>query len=332
MRPRVFVSAPLPGDAVASLGEIAEVDVGHERVGVAHADFEARAGDYEAVVTLLTDRVDAALLARMPRLRVVANVAVGVDNIDVAACRARGVVVTSTPGVLTEATADLAFGLILAAARRIAEGDRLVRAGQWTGWSPSLLLGARVHGSVLGIVGLGRIGQALARRARGFGMHVLYTPRSLLGPLDGTPPLPERDVRLTARALGAEEVPLDELFARADIVSLHCPLTPETRGLVSAERLAQMKPGSILVNTARGACVDEAALAVALSTGPLAAAGLDVFVDEPRVHPALLGLPNVVLLPHIASADRPTREAMARMAVQNARAVLEGKPAPNAIT
>jgi glyoxylate reductase len=299
---RVHVSAPLVGDAAQRLAAAHDVEIG--RLG----------DDADAWVTLLTDRIDAARLAGAAALRVVANVAVGVDNVDLAACRARGIVVTNTPGVLTEATADLAFGLILAACRRIAEGDRVVRAGGWSGWSPSFMVGGRVHGATLGIVGLGRIGQAVARRARGFGMHVFYTQRS---------PLPEP----LAKALGATWLPLDALLAKADVVTLHCPLTGETRGLFSAARLAVMKPGSVLVNTARGPIVDEAALAAALATGPLAAAGLDVFADEPRVHPALLGCPNAVLTPHIASADLATRAAMAGLAADNVLAVLGGRPA-----
>ena len=292
--------------------------VGRRGVAAAAPENDVEVGrlgpEADAWVTLLTDTIDAARLATAPRLRVVANVAVGVDNVDLAACRARGVVVTNTPGVLTEATADLAFGLILAAARRIAEGDRLVRSGGWSGWGPSFMVGPKVHGAALGIVGFGRIGQAVARRARGFGMHVFYTQRA---------PLPEP----LARVLGATYLPLDELLAAADIVSLHCPLTPETRGLLSAARLASMKPGSVLVNTSRGPIVDEAALAHALAHGPLAAAGLDVFEDEPRVHPALLACANAVLTPHIASADHTTRAAMARMAADNVLAVLAGEVA-----
>jgi glyoxylate reductase len=310
---RVFVSCPLPGDAVQRLASAHEVVVGREREGVRGDAFAPDAASFDAIVGVLTDRIDEALLARMPRLRVVANVAVGVDNVDVAACRARGVVVTNTPGVLTEATADLAFGLLVDAARRITEGDRLLRRGAFSGWTPSFLLGARVHGATLGIVGLGRIGQAMSRRARGFGMHVLYA--------GGAPIAPNLE-----RALGATRVTLDELFPRCDFVSLHCPLTPETLHLVNAERLARMRPGAVLVNTARGGCVDEAALADALARGPLAAAGLDVFEDEPRVHPALLALDNVVLAPHIGSADRPAREAMARLAADNVLAVLAGSP------
>jgi glyoxylate reductase len=309
----VFVSGTLPGDAVMRLRS--EHEVVQDEGGVASDAFAACAERLEAIVALLTDRIDAALLARVPRLRVVANVAVGVDNVELNAAKARGIVVTNTPDVLTEATADLAFGLLIAAARRIAEGDRLVRAGGFSGWTPTFMLGARVHGSSLGIVGLGRIGQAVARRARGFGMHVLYTQRS---------PLPEP----IARALGATWVAeLDELLAAADAVTIHCPLTPETRHLFDGPRLARMRPGSILVNTARGPIVDEAALGNALENGPLAAAGLDVFEDEPRVSPALLARPNAVLAPHIGSADRPTREAMASRAIDNVLAVLAGRPA-----
>jgi glyoxylate reductase len=308
----VFVSCPLPGDAVERLREEHAVVLGQEHVGVRGEAFTSRAHEFEAIVSVVTDRIDAPLLARAARLRIVANVAVGYDNIDVGACAARGVAVTNTPGVLTEATADLAFGLLLAAARRVAEGDRLVRRGAFAGWTPTFLVGSRVHGSTLGLVGLGRIGQAMARRAQGFGMPVLYAART-------------RASQNVERALGATAVSLDELFQLADFVSLHCPLTSETRHLVNAGRLARMKPGAVLVNTARGACVDESALAHALRVGPIAAAGLDVFEDEPRVDASLLALDNVVLAPHIGSADRPTRVAMAAMAIDNVRAVLAGQ-------
>jgi glyoxylate reductase len=308
-RARVFVSCPFPGDAVDRLRREHDVIVGEESVGVRGDAFLREASGFDAIASVVTDPIDAALLDRAPRLRVVANFAVGYDNIDVAACAARGVVVTHTPGVLSEATADLAFGLLLDAARRITEGDRLVRRGGFEGWRPSFLVGAPVHGSTLGIIGLGRIGQAMARRARGFGMRVLYAGRV---PVD----------RAVERALGASHATVDDLFAAADFVSVHCPLNAETRGIVSRARLARMKRGSVLVNTSRGACVDEAALAEALAKGPLGAAGLDVFEDEPRVHPALLALENVVLAPHIGSADRSTRAAMGAMAIDNILAVL----------
>jgi glyoxylate reductase len=304
----VFVSGTLPGDGVAALRAAHAVVQAED--GIRSPAFAACRAEVEAVVALLTDRIDAAFLEGSPRLRVVANVAVGVDNVDLAACKARGVVVTNTPDVLTEATADLAFGLLIAAARRVAEGDRLIRSGGFTGWTPMFMLGTRVHGTTLGIVGLGRIGQAMARRARGFGMNVLYTQRS------------RRDDEA-----GATHVGLDELLDRADFVSLHCPLTPETTHLMDAERLARMKPGAILVNTARGPIIDEAALAHALEHGPLAAAGLDVFEREPVVHPPLLARPNVVLTPHIGSGDRETRAAMADRACENVLAVLAGRPA-----
>ncbi len=314
---RVFVSAPLPGDAIDRLREVAEVVVSSGQ-GVRDPGFLERVDSFDALVTLLTDRVDDELLHAAERLRIVANVAVGHDNIDLAACAARSVVVTNTPGVLTEATADLTFALLLAAARRVVEGDRLVRSGSFAGWTPTLLLGVPVHGATLGIVGLGRIGQAVARRARGFGMHILYAQRTRL------PPELER-------ALLATHVSVDELFAASDFVTLHCPLTAETRHLVDGPRLATMKAGGVLVNTARGGCVDEAALAQALEHGPVGAAALDVFDDEPRVEPSLLRLSNVVLTPHIGSGDLPTRTAMARMAVDNVLAVLDGRPAPNAV-
>lgn len=310
---RVFVSAPLPGDAVELLQRHADVVVGETGVGVRGAAFLESAPHFDAALTLLTDRVDAELLRRCPRLRLVANMAVGVDNVDLGACREAGVTVTNTPDVLTEATADLAFGLLLATARRIAEGDRRIRAGDFPPWTPTTMLGTRVFGGTLGLIGFGRIGQAVARRARGFGMHALYTQRTRL---------PES----LERATGASYLPLDALLAQADFVSLHCPLTDETRKLLSAERLAQMKAGALVVNTARGGCVDEAALIAALESGHLGGAGLDVFEDEPRVPARLAALPNVVLTPHVASADRTTREAMARLAAENVVAFVQGLP------
>ena len=311
MRNRVFVSCPLPGSAVARLEREHDVVIGEGPRGVRGDAFARGAATFDAIVSLVTDPIDASLLERAGRVRVVANFAVGYDNIDLAACAARGVTVTNTPGVLTEATADLAFGLLLASARRIAEGDRLVRRGAFDGWRPSFLVGTPVHGATLGVVGLGRIGQAMARRARGFGMRVVYAGRTRAAPE-------------IEKALGAVHAPLDELFERADFVSLHCPLTPETRGLVSRARLGRMKAGAVLVNTARGACVDEAALAEALVAGPLGAAGLDVFEDEPRVNQSLLALENVVMTPHVGSADRSAREAMAATAIDSVLAVLAG--------
>lgn len=272
-----------------------------------------------ALVCLLTDRVDAELLdAAGPSLRVVANMAVGHDNIDVAACAARGITVTNTPGVLDEATADLAFALLLATSRRVVEADAFVRSGEPWSWRPDLFVGLDVSsGATLGIVGLGRIGLAMARRARAFDMRIVATP--------------SRSAGEEAARLGIETLPLPDLLVASDVVSLHCPLTPDTRHLIGAEELGLMGPGSVLVNTARGPIVDEAALAAALADGTIGAAGLDVFENEPAVHPGLLALPNVVLLPHIGSAGRATRDRMAMLAIDNARAVLAGEPAPTPV-
>jgi glyoxylate reductase len=317
---RVFVSGPLPGDAVERLTAAGhEVILGAAGEGIYGEAFATGAETFDALLTLLHDRIDAPLLARVPRVRVVANYAVGVDNIDLEAARARGVIVTNTPSVLTEATADLAFGMLIAAARRIAEGDRMVRAGDFVGWAPTLLVGKRVAGASLGIVGMGRIGQAMARRARGFGMHVAYTQTRRLD-------------EAMERALGATWLDIDALFAASDFVSIHCPLTSATRGIVSRARLQAMKKGSVLVNTARGACVDEPALADALERGPLAAAALDVFAEEPLVPARLLALPNVVLAPHIGSADATARRAMTTIAVDNVLAVLGGEVPPSPVT
>ena len=262
--------------------------------------------DADALVCLLLDRIDDAALARMPKVRVVANCAVGVDNIDLAAAKRRGVIVTNTPDVLTEATAELAFALVLAAARRLGEGERLVRSGQWTGWALDQLLGVQLAGKTLGIVGYGRIGRAMARRAEGFGMRIIYTGRS-------------------------GGVPVDELFATADVVSLHCPLTEETKHLVNAQRLALMKPTAILVNTARGGCVDESALIDALTAGRIFGAALDVYAREPAIDPRLLGCPRLTLAPHIGSATTETRTAMAQLCADAVIAVLSGRRPTNEV-
>jgi len=265
----------------------------------------------DGLICLLSDRVDEALLdAAGPGLRVVANYAVGLDNVDLEACRARGIAVAHTPGVLTDATADLAWALLLAVARRVREGDALVRSGSWSGWSPLQLLGTTLAGRTFGVVGLGRIGAAAAQRARGFGMDVVYTGRS-------------RRVQEEAR-LEARFVSLEELLEVSDVVSLHCPSTPETRHLIDVEALARMRSSAILVNTARGDVVDEAALVDALREGQIGGAGLDVFEREPLVHEGLVELDNVVLAPHLGSATVETRGAMARMVAEAVIAVLEG--------
>jgi lactate dehydrogenase-like 2-hydroxyacid dehydrogenase len=279
-----------------------------------------RVAGCDGILTLLTDRVDEELLdAAGPRLRVVSNLAVGYDNVDVPACARRGIAVGNTPGVLTETTADLAWALILAARRRVAEGDRYVRAGNWRTWGPNLLLGSDVHGATLGIVGFGRIGQAVARRAGGFGMNVLYTSRTRLP-------------KAVETAHRARFVDLDELLARSDIVSLHCALTPETRGLIGRRALELMKSTATLVNTARGPVVDQAALYVALRDGVIATAGLDVTDPEPIApDDPILSLDNCVVVPHIASATHATRGRMAEMAAANLLAGVRGDPLPTPV-
>ncbi len=280
--------------------------------------------DADALVCLLLDRIDAALLARAPRLRVVANCAVGYDNVDLAAATAAGVCVTNTPDVLTEATAELAFALVLACARRLGEGERLVRSGGWTGWALDQLLGVGLAGKTLGIIGYGRIGRALARRAFGFGMNVIYAD-PLAGAAQPTP--------LSGEPHDAARGPLgiDEVFATADAISLHCPLTPETHHLVNAHRLARMKPTAVLVNTARGGCVDEPALIQALRDGRIFGAALDVYAREPEISAGLLDCPRLVLAPHIGSATTETRTAMAQLCANAVIAVLRGHRPPNLV-
>ncbi|HET7454214.1 MAG TPA: D-glycerate dehydrogenase [Solirubrobacterales bacterium] len=307
------VTNRLPEAALEALRAAGELRIDDRTEAIPRADLLELVAGADAILTLLHDRVDEELLeAAGPALRCVANVAVGYDNVDVEAAARRGIVVTNTPGVLDDATADLTLALILAATRRVAEGDRLVRAGRpWT-WGMSFMLGSGLRGKLLGIVGLGGIGRRVAERARAFGMEIAYHSRH---------PVPEGIVA----ELGAERLPLEELLARADVVSLHCPLTPETHHLIGEAELAAMKPSAVLVNAARGPVVDEAALARALAAGEIAAAGLDVYEHEPRVEPALLELENVVLSPHLGSATVETRTAMAELAARNAISVLRGE-------
>lgn len=268
-------------------------------------------GDYVAIIPLLSRPMGEEEMAGLPKLRVLAQCAVGYDNIDLEAAAGRGLPVTNTPDVLTESTADLTWALILAAARRLREGFQMITRGEWTGWDPTQLLGLELKGSTLGIVGGGRIGQAVARRAVGFGMVILYTDR------EGKP---EMEVES-----GAAHVELSELLGRSQVVTLHVPSTSETRGFFDRKRFAQMREGALFVNTARGDLVDEEALLEALESGRIAGAGLDVFQGEPRVRPELVAHPRVFALPHIGSATTHTRRQMAALAVANARAVLEGK-------
>jgi glyoxylate reductase len=262
-------------------------------------ELKRRVAGKRALVCVLTDRVDGAVLDAAPTLQVVANIAVGYDNIDVAAAKSRGVVVTNTPDVLTEATAELTWGLILAAARRITEGDRLVRRGEWKGWALDFMLGMELRGKQLGIIGRGRIGRAVAARAPAFGMTAVFAKH---------------------------DMSLDELLVSSDVISIHAPSTPETRHLIDRKALARMKRSAILVNTARGTLVDEEALVWALGERLIAGAALDVYEREPVVHPGLLSMEHVVLAPHLGSATRETRTAMADLAVGNVLAVLDGRP------
>ena len=316
---RIVVTRRIPETALDLLRAAGEVWLSPHDRPLQPAELHAAVAGADAVVTLLHDRVDDPFLdAAGPGLKVVANVAVGFNNIDVAACASRGVVVTNTPGVLTEATADIAFALVLMVTRRLGEGERLVRSGgTWT-WSMFFMLGAGLQGKTLGIVGLGQIGCATARRARAFGMEIAYAGRRRADPA-------------VEAELGARLLPLAELLAEADVVSLHVPLNDRTHHLIDTAALRRMKPSAYLVNTTRGPVVDEAALVDALRSGAIAGAGLDVFEHEPDVHPGLLGLENVVLIPHLGSATIETRTAMAVLAARNAVAVLAGEPPPTPV-
>jgi glyoxylate reductase len=315
MAPVVFVTRPLPEPGVAPLAAAGfDVRTNREDRPLSRTELLDGARDADAIVTTLSDRIDADLLDAAPRLKVVANYAVGFDNVDVAEARRRGVEVTTTPDVLSEATADLAWALLLAAARRLGEGERLVRAGEWKGPAPTQLLGQPVGGRTLGIVGMGAIGRAVARRARGFSMPVVYFNRNRV-PVE------------VEQELGARFVALDELLSTADYVSLHAPLNDQSRHLIDAAALARMKPTAVLVNTARGALVDEVELVRALRERTIAAAGLDVYEREPLLADGLAQLDNVVLSPHVGSATTDTRGAMVRLCIDNVVAVLAGRPA-----
>jgi len=306
---RILVTRRLPSSVLAKLEAAGGVDVYTGDAAIAPEELRARVADKNALVSLLTDAIDRTVIDAAPKLKVIANVAVGFNNIDVAYATARGIVVTHTPDVLTESVADFTWALILAITRRLAEGERVVRSGGWRGWALDFMLGTELKGKQLGLVGVGRIGRAVAARASAFGMRVVYTE--------------PRDVDLP----GADNVSLDRLLNTSDIVSLHVPLLPETRHLIDKKALARMKRSAYLINTARGPVVDEAALAWALQNHLLAGAALDVYENEPAVHPELLKLDNVLLVPHLASATTETRTAMADLAADNVLAVLAGRPA-----
>jgi len=319
-RPKVFVSRVIPDDGLDPVRAATDAAVWPDELPPPRAELLDAVAGCDGVLTLLTDRVDDEFLDRAgPQLKVVSNFAVGFDNIDVAACTARGIPVGNTPGVLTETTADLAWALLMAAARRLVEGDRYVRDGRWKTWGPMLLMGPDVHGATLGIVGFGRIGQAVARRARGFGMRILYHD-------------PRRASPSVEAEYGAEYRTLEGILPESDYVTLHVDLRPETRGLINAERIGWMKPGAILVNTSRGPVVDSLALADALRSGRLGAAALDVTDPEPiPVDHPLVGLDNCLIVPHIASASRATRGKMASMAAANLLAGLRGDRLPTPV-
>lgn len=319
-RPVVTVTRRLPSVVEGALAERFDARFNAEDRPLGAEGLRAALRTSDAVLCTVSDRLDAAVLRVEPlRARILANFGVGFEHIDLAAAASRGMVVSNTPGVLTEDTADLAIALMLMAVRRLGEGERELRAGAWHGWHPMHHLGRRLSGKTLGIVGMGRIGRAVARRAvHGFGMRLLYASRSAL-------PAGE------AAALDAVHVDLDRLFAESDLVSLHVPSNEETRQLVNARRLELMPPHGILINTSRGGVVDEAALVEALERGVIAGAGLDVYVEEPRVPPGLLALPNVVLLPHLGSATVESRTAMGMRAYENLVAWSEGRELPDRV-
>ena len=319
-KPLVVVTRKLPDVIETRMMELFDARLNLDDHPLAPAELQAAVGQADVLVPTVTDRIDAAVLAAAgPRLKLIASFGTGVDHIDLAAARERGITVTNTPGVLTEDTADMALTLILAVARRVAEGERLIRSGKWEGWGPTLMLGHRLWGKRLGIVGMGRIGQAVARRAKGFGLSIHYHNRRRVHP----------EVETELEATYWES--LDQMLARMDIVSINCPHTPATFHLLSARRLKLLRPSAILVNTARGEVVDEAALTRMLIKGELAGAGLDVFEHEPAVNPKLLALDNVVLLPHMGSATLEGRIDMGEKVIINIKTFVDGHKPPDRV-
>ncbi len=315
MASHVFVTRPLPAPGIDLLNDSGfDVRSNPEDRPLSREELLAGVREANALICMLSDRIDVELLDSAPALKVIANYAVGFDNIDVGGARKRGIEVTNTPGVLTEATADLAWALLLAAARNLGAGERMVRAGEWTGWGPMQLLGEPLQGRTLGIVGMGAIGQAVARRGKGFGMEIVYFNRNRVAPK-------------IESSLGAEFVSFEELLRRSDFLSLHAPLNEHSRHLFNQQTFQLMKSTAVLVNTARGALIDEVELVAALRDGRLAAAGLDVYEFEPKITEGLLGLDNVVLAPHLGSASTLARGDMVRLCCENVSAVLAGKPA-----
>lgn len=320
--PRIFVTRRIPERGLdllyTAFGKDA-VTVAPQDAAIGRGELLAGVCGIDALLCILTERIDEEVMeAAGPQLRIIANYAVGYNNIDVAAASTRGIPVSNTPGVLTETTADLAWTLLMSAARRITEGERYLRAGRWESWGPTLLLGQDIHGATLGIYGMGRIGQAMAERARGFRMRVIYTDVARL-PQD------------RERELGVNYVDMPTLLKESDFVSIHCPLMPETTHAFSTKEFEAMKPTAVLVNSARGPVVDEPALAAALKQGQIFSAGLDVYEEEPAIHPDLLACENVVLLPHLGSASFETRSRMAEIAASNIVARLQGQAPPTCV-
>ena len=340
IRPQIFVTYALPAPVLARLAQVCDYRIGSQHSPLERSALLAGVRDAHGIVSLITDRIDREVIEAGQHVRIIANVGVGYNNVDVAAARQRGIVVSNTPDVLTDSTADLTWGLILAVTRRIVEADVFTRASRFTGWDFELLLGSGLNGKTLGIIGYGRIGRAVARRATGFGMNVLYCGRDEVAFRDdpprevGIPPQPTTST-LTASArldgLSARRVGFHRLLEQADIVTLHIPLAAVSRHLINRPALGHMKPTAYLINTSRGEIVDETALVEALESGRIAGAGLDVYEQEPAVSPQLLQMPNVVLLPHIGSATTETRTAMAMLAVENVIDLFSGQNPRNAI-
>jgi lactate dehydrogenase-like 2-hydroxyacid dehydrogenase len=317
-KPKVLSTRPLFEAARKILNEHFEVEYWKDPERISRHELLKRVAGKDALVCLLTEKVNEELLEAAPRLRIAATVSVGHDNIDLAACTKHKVVATNTPGVLDDTTADFAWTLIMAVARRLIEADAWMRSGTWPGWDLDQLCGGDVWGKTLGIIGFGRIGRGVARRSQGFNMRVIYHDAQRVSPE-------------VEKELHAEFVDLDRLFAESDFISVHVPLLPSTRHLINAQNLAKMKPTAYLINTSRGPVVDEAALAAALQAKKLAGAGLDVYENEPKAHPALIERKDVILAPHIASASVETRTKMAVMAAENVVALFQGKRPPNAL-
>lgn len=317
-KPKVFVTRQLPVAAETILNEQFDVDCSRDPKGVAREELLRRVADKEGLVCQLNETIDEGLLAAAPKLKIVATVSVGYNNIDIAACTRHKVVATNTPGVLDDTTADFAFALMLAVARRVVEGDNFVRSGKWQGWDVSQYLGADVWGKTIGILGFGRIGKEMARRAGGFKMRVIYNNRN-------------RVDSATEKEVNASYADMDTLLRESDFLSIHTPLTPETRHLISTDALTKMKRSAFLINTSRGPVVDEAALNDALERGLIAGAGLDVYEREPEVSAGLIPRHNVVLAPHLGSASVETRSMMAVVAATNVVALFGGKRPPNAL-